>query len=529
VFAKDDGTFDGYCFSCGSYVPSPYQDKPEGYKPAFVTKTKEQIQQELEEIHGYRVVNLDDRKLRSDTLEYFGVKVGVSEQDGETPALHYYPYTAAGAVVGYKVRLVNPKRLWSVGNQRDVDLFGWEQAKKTGGKKLFITEGEIDAMSLFQIMKDKNKGTQYADNNPAVVSLAHGAAAAMRDLARSVKDIREFFKEIVLVFDQDDAGRAAATAVMRVIPDALVTTLPFKDVNEGLQKGHGNQIYSSVVFNAKKPKNTRIVTASSVVADARKEAEWGFSYPYKKLTDMTRGQRLGEVVYWGAGVKMGKSEFLNDLVAHNIKAHGWKVFVAKTEETNARTLQGVVGKLASRIFHDPKIPFDYDSFDKHVPLVEDKLMMLNLYQELTWEGLQADIREAAAQGAKAIFIDPITTLTNGVSSGDANTLLQKISQELAGLAKDLNFIAHIYCHLKAPDNGLSHERGGAVQSTQFAGSRAMMRSAHAMIGFEGNKDPDLPDDERNVRSIVLLEDRNTGASGRVPVFYDKNTGMFNEM
>ena len=162
-------------------------------------------------------------------------------------------------------------------------------------------------------------------------------------------------------------------------------------------------------------------------------------------------------------------------------------------------------------------------------LVKDKLVMMNLYQELSWETLKSDIRSAAADGCKAIYIDPITVLTNGVSAADANTLLQKFAQGLAQMAMDLNIIVHIFCHLKAPETGPSHERGGKVQSYQFAGSRAMMRACHAMIGMEGNKDPDLKIEERNIRKLVLLEDRATGSSGQLDIYYDHMTGAFNEL
>jgi len=309
----------------------------------------------------------------------------------------------------------------------------------------------------------------------------------------------------------------------------MVATLPGKDANECLLEGKSKACYNACQFRAEKPKNTRLVFADDVVNDARKEAEWGFSYPYKQLTELTRGQRLGETVYWGAGVKMGKSELLNDLVAHNIIEHGWKVFVAKPEESNKRTLQGVVGKVAKRIFHDPKIPFDYEAFDAAYPQVKDKLVMLNLYQELSWENLEQDIRCAVSEGCKAVFIDPITVLTNGIAAADANVLLQKFAQGLAQMALDLGIIVHIFCHLKAPDNGPPHERGGVVQSYQFAGSRAMMRACHAMIGMEGNKDPDLQPEQRNIRNLVLLEDRATGSSGKLSLYYDNKTGAFNEM
>tara|TARA_R110000737_G_C14184729_1_gene414144 strand:- start:330 stop:494 length:165 start_codon:yes stop_codon:yes gene_type:complete len=50
-----------------------------------------------------------------------------------------------------------------------------------------------------------------------------------------------------------------------------------------------------------------------------------------------------------------------------------------------------------------------------------------------------------------------------------------------------------------------------------------------MIGIEGNKDPDLEEEERNVRQMVILEDREFGATGKVPLYWDQKTSLFNEM
>ena len=50
-----------------------------------------------------------------------------------------------------------------------------------------------------------------------------------------------------------------------------------------------------------------------------------------------------------------------------------------------------------------------------------------------------------------------------------------------------------------------------------------------MIGLEGNKDPDLSEEDRNMRTLVLLEDRTFGQTGRIPLFWDKTTGLFTEV
>lgn len=203
--------------------------------------------------------------------------------------------------------------------------------------------------------------------------------------------------------------------------------------------------------------------------------------------------------------------------------------LAKPEEANKKTYKLMAGKIASKVFHDPKVVFDYDAYDKAGEVLKGHMCMVNLYQHLGWDSLKEDISAAAADGCKAVFVDPITNLTNGMNSADANTKLQEIAQELAAMALDLDIVIFIFCHLRNPDSGLSHDRGGQVLTSQFAGSRAMGRSCNYMFGLEGNKDPNLPEEERNMRTLVLLDDREFGEAGRVDMYWDRNTTHFNEI
>lgn len=534
VFLQDNGSYDGFCFGCGESVAHPYKDKPEGYKPQVKIKTKEDIEKEIKEIGGYRCLDLPKRALKRVALEHFGVKIGVSEADGTTPESYYFPYRKDGELTGYKVGLFElgengKKRVWSLGAVKDVDLFGWEEAIGTGAKRVYITEGEFDAVALWQMIMKQQFGGPYEKNIPAVCSIPHGASAATKDISKIIGKLRRHFQEIVLVFDNDKPGKDAEADVLKNFPDFMAVTLPKKDANECLKEGLIKAAVNACMFKAEKPKNTRLVMASSLIEAARKEAEWGLSWPWRRMTELTRGMRLGETYYFGSGVKMGKSELVNAIAAHCIIEHKWKVFMAKPEEANVKTVKMMAGKVAGRIFHDPKIPFDHDAYDKASKVIAENLYMVNLYQHMGWASLEADIREAAALGCKAIFIDPITNLTVGMDSAEANTKLVEIAVALSSMALDLNVIIFIFCHLKAPEKGDPHERGGKVMSVQFAGSRAMMRSCNYALGMEGNKDPDLPEEERNKRKLVLLEDREFGSVGEIPLIWSPVTGMFKEL
>ena len=203
--------------------------------------------------------------------------------------------------------------------------------------------------------------------------------------------------------------------------------------------------------------------------------------------------------------------------------------MAKPEESNKKTVKLMAGKIAGKIFHDPKVEFDEEAYDAACEIMRGKVVLLDLYQHLGWETLAGDIRTAAAQGVKAVFIDPITNLTNGMSSADANTKLQEIAQELAAMALDLDIVIFIFCHLRNPESGVPHDRGGKVLTSQFAGSRAMGRSCNYMFGLEGNKDPDIAEDDRNIRDLVLLDDREFGEVGATHLFWNKKNGQFVEL
>jgi twinkle protein len=529
---EETNTFNGYCFSCGTYVKDPYNGV-EVMKVIPKAKPYDEIEREIKEIDSFSPSYAGDiRALKKKYLDHYGFKVGLSKVDGKTPSVIYRPAIMAETKepAGYCAKILDTKQEWWIKHQGHLHLFGWDKASNTGAKRLYITEGPEDMVALFQAIKEAAIGTPYENFDPAVVSLTFGATSAVNQLSKLQGDIRSLFKEIVLVFDMDKVGRKAAEDVVKsVFPEAKVASLPEKDANDCVMSGKSKALHAAVTFNAETLKNTRIVWGSAIHDKAKKPAEWGLSWPWSRVTEATRGLRTKETIYLGAAPKFGKSELVDSLGKHLMVDHGLPILVAKPEQANEQTYKRIAGKVVGKIFHDPKVPFDEEAYELAGTYIKDKLAMIDLYQHVGWDTMKLDIRAAASEGIKAVFLDPITNFTNGVDSGEANTLLQRIAQEFAAMAHDLDFIGFIMCHLRNPDSGPSHDRGGKILSSQFAGSRAMARSCNYMFGLEGNKDPDLPEEQRNIRELVLLEDREFGETGRFPLFWDKNTGLFNEM
>jgi twinkle protein len=546
VFAEE-GEISGYCFACNTYVPHPYgvdvdiKDIP---KPKV--KTPQEIEAEIVEITAYTTVDVTARKLRQKNLEKFNIKVGLSEEDGHTPKEVYQPYTKNGSLCAYKVKILeNGKTFW-LGDGKDVDLFNWENAKRSGAYRLIITEGELDSVAVDRIFEMHGK----EEYSPAIVSLPYGAGRARQSLQKHAEEIKRTFKEILFCFDNDKPGQDAVSECMLVFPQAKNVILPEKDANDCLIQGKAKAAYNAIAFNAVKPKNTRIIMGMDIHEKAKEPAKYGeLTWPWHKMNEDLRGIRLGETIYIGAGTKMGKTTLKNALNAHFISNNNVKVFMACPEEPNEMTYKLMANQLTGKVFHDPKVVFDEEAFEEAGKQLRDKLYMLNLYQHVGWQTLKEDIVAAVSEGCKVVTIDPITNITNGISSGEANTMLQEFAQELSAMALDMNFVAFLFAHLKASEGQIaqdkrqayyakhqyldlgncSHEMGGSIYSAQFAGSRAMQRSCNLMLGLLGNKDPDLPEEIRNTRQIRTLEDRAWGSSGKYNLYYNKNTGQFVEL
>jgi len=266
---EQDGEYSGYCFSCSTYVASPYSDKEEGYKPSVVIKTPEQIQEEIDDINtSLKPRNLVDRKLMASSLAHFGIRVGVSETDGTTVATHFYPYRSGAKLTGFKCRVVENKKMFAIGTTKGADLFNWANAIKTGSPRLYITEGELDAATVYQVIKKKQAGTQWADREPAVVSLKDGSSSARRALSENADKLNRHFREVVLVFDMDEQGRKAVREAMLAYPSCISVDLPDSDANDCLVNGKELALANALLFQAAKPKSTNIVTMTDLVEKA---------------------------------------------------------------------------------------------------------------------------------------------------------------------------------------------------------------------------------------------------------------------
>lgn len=300
VFQDADGKHTGYCFSCGTYVPHPYGEG--GSSPpskVIKPKTPEEVQAELKEISEYPILARESRCISLKVMQHFEVRTSMSEYQADTPVACWYPYTCNDGTIlsAFKCKTFD-KIMFSKGDMRSADLFGWRQALGANKYKLFITEGEDDAMALFRVLMKNWKYEGY----PAVVSLRNGSKSAALSVSKNLPAIKRMFKEVVLCFDNDEPGRSAVSQVAKLLPGVKVASLPLKDANDMLISGREKELFAAVMYEAGAKVSGSTYNSAEIWHLADEKVEEGLSWPWDSMTEVTRGARFGEVHYIGAGV-----------------------------------------------------------------------------------------------------------------------------------------------------------------------------------------------------------------------------------
>lgn len=519
LFKGEQDEVFGKCNRCGHYSPP---DKPIQANERR-ERTPEDIAAELEEVQTYPFRALTSRRISLEVAKRYGVRVGLSESDGESIVEHYYPRTRDSEIVAYNVRNLDPKAFYYRGSPKGgTEPFGWNQlGGDTSNHTLYISEDELSAMSVF-IIVDHLQSEQYKHIKPASVSWSAGVGSAARDLESKREEIARY-KEVVYVHDNDDAGHESAEVVRSLLPHCKFVCMPLKDVNDMLMAKRGKEAYNLLRFQTKQRSPDGAVRASSALADALNPPVWGKSYPWAEWTDLTYGQRDGELISIGGGVGCGKTTIAHEIAAWNINEHKESVACILLEETNGNTLKNIAAKIAGVPFHRPDIPFQRDVFmDVYERLLREQLFLWKNKGQNDWDNIVQAMRYwAVAFGVKSMFVDNMTALVNHLSPTEQNTEIAKIATQSAGLADELGIRIFMFSHLNPPKGGKTHEEGAEVKEAQFTGGRGLSRWSQGMWGFERNKQAEGADKHNSI--LRYIKDRNYGNTGLIHTRYDPDT------
>lgn len=492
-----------YCFGMGCEYFEP------GDNDQVNDKTSEAPGADF--IYG-EVQAIPARKLTLETCEKWNYQVG--KHNGKPVQIANF-CDERGVLQGQKLR-TKDKKFQVIGTV--TDILGGRHLWRDGGRRVIITEGELDALSVSQVLEHKWQ----------VVTLPNGAQSARKTLAANLEWLNKFDK-VVLCFDQDDAGRAAVEDCVKLFPPGKlqVVSLPLKDANEMLLAGREEELIRCL-WDAKEYRPDGIVTLADVRKDILKPVEMGLPWCLPTLTNLTYGRRYGEAVALGAGVGMGKTTLLTQQIMEDVRA-GHSVGAFLFEQLPTETVRRIAGQSVGKTFHipdgswtDADLASSLDGLERGGPL-----HLYDHFGACEWGTVKERIRYLHhAHGTRLFYLDHLTALA--AAEEDERRGLEKIMAEMGLLVKQLDIWLLFISHLATPE-GTSHEEGGRVMAKHFKGSRAIMQWAHYMIGMERNSQAD-DEDERGRTTLRILKDRYTGRSNghTFDIAYDPSTGLLNE-
>ncbi len=490
-----------YCFSCGKH---DFINKQQTSKRNRVHSTKDNTLLDVD------IRDIPARKIPLSICQQYKYGYGVDKRGEKVHIAQYYDKDKQ--LVGQKLRY-RDKDFKFIGDSKKATMFG-QHLFPSGGLKLTITEGEIDALSV---------ATAFDGKYP-VISIKDGAQSARKEIAKNLEYISSF-NEIYLWFDNDEPGRQAVEEVCAILPldkVKIITHQDYKDANEMLM-AKGKQGIVKAFYGAEPYKPDGFVTPSEICAEALKPIEWGLPWFLDKLTEISYGRRYGEVVSLGAGVSVGKTDFIQQQMAYDIKA-GYKIATFMLEQSKTETLLRLAGKIDGKHYHLPDEKYDPKELETTINSLDGKLFIYDNFGKIDWETIREKIRSARySYGVRLFYIDNLTALN--AHAEDERRNLDALMEEIASLCKELDIWILLVSHLNPPKKGASHEAGGQVEQGQFTGSRAIMRWSSFMLGVERNTLHDDPI-ERNKGIVRGIKDRFSGkATGQTVGFvYDQGTG-----
>lgn len=486
-----------YCFACRAWKRAHGDEQPTGrsiVSTALITG---------------EVRALPKRNLTEETCQHWRYSVG--EYNGKPCQIATY-CDSDGNPVAQKLRFAD-KGFKFIGEPRKATLFG-QQLWRDHGRKVIITEGEIDALSVSQLQ----------DNKWPVVSVPNGAQGAKKSVAAQIEWL-EHFDEVVFLFDDDEPGREAAKECAALLTPGkakIGRILGYKDANEALQAGEGPKVIDAI-WGAKEYRPDGVVSIESLFESAFDIATPGVPWPWKTLTDATYGIRTGELYAFGGGVGCGKSDVFKEIALH-LMGHGHKVGYLAFEEPPAHSLKVMAGKYLGRRLHIPGVVASPDELVRAQEYLAGKMVLFDHFGAMDEETVTERMRYmVTAFGAKYIMLDHLTALAAAIE-GDERRTIDKMMSRFAAMAQQLDFTLFFVSHLATPE-GKPHEEGGRVMEKHFRGSRAIAQWSHGMYGIERDKQkPDQP------TTFRVLKDRFSGDAAGVTfgLRYDRDTGRLSE-
>lgn len=505
-----------YCFSCGAY------GHPEG-GPREHQTPKGRPTRMADFVTG-EVKALAKRRINEETCRKWNYRVG--EFNGQTVQIAEYWDPEGTAVVAQKLRFPN-KDFTVVGKLKEAGLFG-QHLWRDKGKKIIVTEGEIDALTVSMLQ----------DNKWPVVSVPNGAQGAKKSLQKNLEYLLGF-DEIILFFDNDEEGRKATEECAPLLPPGrckVARMSEYKDANAALQAGRGGQVIEAI-WGAKVHRPDGVLNASEMwdaIVEDDSVAESSL-YPWDGLNEITHGLRGYELVTITAGSGIGKSAVVRE-IAYHLVTSGETVGMLMLEESVKRTAKGLMSIQLNKPIHLDMTPWSaLDEGEKaarkgayETLFASGRVFLYDHFGSTDVDNLLNRIRYLAVGcGCRYIILDHLSIVVSGLDDGDERKAIDVAMTKLRTLVQETGICLIMVSHLRRPSGDRGHEQGAETSLSQLRGSHSIAQLSDMVLGLERDQQNE---ETKNLTTVRVLKNRFSGETGiATHLLFDKETGRLHEV
>lgn len=432
--------------------------------------------------------------------------------------------------VAQKLRYPDKSFPWR-GNRKDFKGLYGQWLWRDGGRRVVITEGEIDALSVSQLQQNKWP----------VVSLVDGAGSAEKGIKEAISWL-EAFDEVVLLFDNDEAGREAeAKARVLFSPGKCkIARLPedLKDPSEALVANRGREVISAI-WEAKGYKPDGLLSGSDILERLHERPEIT-SYPYPdsmpEMNNKTYGIRLGDLDVWTSGTGMGKTTLIKMLQHHFFHTTSFNQALMHLEEPVEDTAESLVSYETGKRLNLPDVRAEMDEekywetasalFDAKDAEGKHRLQLYDGFGSVGDTRLFELIRHfAIAEGCQIIWLDHLSILVSDTDENeDERRRIDRIMHKLKALTVELNIYIGLISHLKKAPQGRSFEEGYVPSLDDLRGSGSIKQLSNGVYALSRNQQASN-EMARNTSTITVLKCRYTGRTGTADhLLFGQTTG-----
>lgn len=393
----------------------------------------------MEETFTYEY--LDYRGISKETFRFYEAKTKI-DKEGKPIAIGFsWPNQSM------KVRTL-PKGFHTIGDIAKGGCFGRNFFMAGSNRSVVITEGELDALSVYQVCRVPAVSVRSSNTGKL-------DAAIDRQWLNS-------FERIYLCLDGDGPGRDAAREIAGLFDFNKVYQIKFpggsrKDANDYVRNGESEEL-AKLFLSAKRYLPEQVVSSwqefDKILSEVPKS---GVSYPWPTLNYMTYGIRTGESVLITAQKGVGKTEVMHSILYHLLRETKDAIGTIFLEEPKKRLLQAVAGIHLRRPVHLPDcgVADTQVSAAVHEAVQEDdRLHLYSHFGSDDPETILDTIRFlVSARGCRYILLDHITMVVSGLGGDNERRALDYLSTRLEMMVKELDFALIFVSHVN--DDGLT--------------------------------------------------------------------------